>query len=71
VVKEAEKTEQSKGKQAIGREDRGEQINKQDGSWKTQRVEKSTNRCFGASSGKDGKTGWRNSEKVGQVDLGF
>jgi hypothetical protein len=33
--------------------------------------EKSTNGCFGAPHGKEGKTGWRSPENVGQVDLGF
>jgi hypothetical protein len=44
---------------------------KEDGSWTTQQVEKSTNGCFGAPHGKEGKTGWRSPENVGQVDLGF
>jgi hypothetical protein len=33
--------------------------------------EKSTVRCFGAPCEKEGKTGWRSPENVGQVDLGF
>jgi hypothetical protein len=32
---------------------------------------KSTGRCFGEPRGKEGKTGWRSPENVGQVDLGF
>jgi hypothetical protein len=27
--------------------------------------------CFGAPHGKEGKTGWRSPENMGQVDLGF
>jgi hypothetical protein len=33
--------------------------------------EKSTVGCFGAPREKEGKTGWRSPENVGQVDLGF
>jgi hypothetical protein len=58
LVKEVEKKEKSKGKRAVGQEDRGEQIKKEDGSWTTQQEEKSTNGFFGAPRGKDGKTGW-------------
>jgi GH18 family chitinase len=58
-------------KLVVGREDQGRQINKEDGSWTTQQAEKSTNGCFGAPRGKEGKTGWQSPENVGQVDLGF
>jgi hypothetical protein len=71
VVKEAEKKERSKGKLVVEREDQGRQINKEDGSWTTQQVEKDINECFGAPHGKEGKTGWRSPENTGQVDLGF
>jgi hypothetical protein len=47
----------SKKQKFIGREDRGEHINKEDGSWTTQQVEKATNGCFGAAHGKHGNTG--------------
>ena len=55
----------------VGREDQGRQISKEDGSWKTQQVEKYTNGCFGALRGKGVRTGWRSPENAGQVDLGF
>jgi hypothetical protein len=71
VIKEAEKKERSKGKRVIGREDRGRQINKEDGSWTTQKMEKATNGCFGAPRGEEGKTGWQSPKITGQVDLGF
>jgi hypothetical protein len=32
---------------------------------------KTTVGCFGAPREKEGKTGWRSPENVGQVDLGF
>jgi hypothetical protein len=31
---------------------------KKEGSWTTQKAEKSTIRCFGAPREKEGKTGW-------------
>jgi hypothetical protein len=34
-------------------------------------VEKATFGCFGELREKEGKTGWRSPENVGQVDLGF
>jgi hypothetical protein len=37
----------------------------------TQKEEKSTIRCFGAPREKEGKTGWRSPENMGQIDLGF
>jgi hypothetical protein len=43
VVKEVEKKEQSKGKQAIEREDQRRQISKEYRSWTSQQVEKDTN----------------------------
>jgi hypothetical protein len=48
-----------------------EHISKEDGSWTTQQEEKSTVGFFGAPRRKEGKTGWRSMENVGQVDLGF
>jgi hypothetical protein len=63
--------ERSKRKQVVGRGERGRHISKEDGSWMTYQAEKSTNRCFGAPRKKEGKTGWRSPENVGQVDLGF
>jgi hypothetical protein len=37
-------------KLVVGREDRGRQINKEDGSWTTQQVEKSTNEMLWSTS---------------------
>jgi hypothetical protein len=59
VFKEEEKTEQRKENIAVGKEYQGRQISKEDGSWKTQREEKSTNGCFGAPRKKEGKIDWR------------
>jgi hypothetical protein len=44
---------------------------KKEGSWKTQQVEKNTNRCFRTPCRKEGGIGWRSPENMGQVDLGF
>jgi hypothetical protein len=48
-----------------------DKISKEEGSWTCQQVEKSTVGCFGAPCEKEGKTGWRSPENMGQVDLGF
>jgi hypothetical protein len=71
VVKEAENKEQSKRKQFVEREDRGGNINKEDGSRTTQQEKKFINKCFGTPHRKEGKIGWRSPEIMGQVDLGF
>jgi len=65
------KKEKKKEKLVVGREDRGRQRSKEDRSRTTQLVEKDINMCFGAPRGKEGKTGWRSPENMGQVDLGF
>jgi hypothetical protein len=44
---------------------------KEDRSWTTQQVEKSTVGCFGAPCNKEGKIGWRSPENMSQDDLGF
>jgi hypothetical protein len=58
VTKREENMERSKRKKFVGWEERGRQIRKEYGSWRTQQVEKSTNICFGAPRKKEGKTGW-------------
>jgi hypothetical protein len=58
VVKEEETKERSKRKKVVEREDRGRQINKEDGLWTTQEAKKSKGICFGAPHREEGKTGW-------------
>jgi hypothetical protein len=71
VSRREEKTVQSERKQVVGREDRGQKISKEDGSWKTQQAEKAIVGFFRAPHEKEGKTGWRSPKNMGQVDLGF
>jgi hypothetical protein len=46
-------------------------MRKEEGSWKTHQVEKSTVRCFGSSHEKEGNSGWQSPENAVHVDRGF
>jgi hypothetical protein len=47
-LKKHKRRSEVKEKLSVGREDRGRQRNKEEGSWTTQQEEKDINECFGA-----------------------
>jgi hypothetical protein len=57
--------------ESIEREDQGRQINKKMDRGQLNKWKNPSTECFGAPRRKEGKTGWRSPENVGQVDLGF
>ena len=69
--KEQKRRSEVRERKSLDEEIEDEHISKEDGSWTTQQAEKSIVGFFGAPREKEGNTGWRSPENMGQVDLGF
>jgi hypothetical protein len=71
VRKREEKMERSKRKKVLDEEIEEDKSTRKTDHGQLSKWKNPLGRCFGAPRRKEGKTGWRSPENMGQVDLGF